>query len=198
MTRLLLATNNPGKQRELQTIFSKLPIELVTPVQAFLDLAVHESGESYLENARLKAHAFAGAVQGWALADDSGLEVEVLDDRPGIYSARLAGPGADDKARRSALLSELGSHLRPWPARFRCVMVLAGPHGQEETAEGICAGRIVPNERGLGGFGYDPIFEVAGTGRTMAELGEEVKNQLSHRGRAAAELMPSLRARLEL
>lgn len=198
MPTLLLATNNPGKQRELQALFSGLSVELVTPAQAMLDLAVHESGESYLDNARLKAHAFARAYQGWALADDSGLEVGALAGRPGVYSARLAGPGADDAARRRQLLEELSGYQRPWRARFRCVIVLAGPQGAQEMGEGICEGVIVPAERGEGGFGYDPIFEVQGTGLTMAELGTEQKNRISHRARAAADILPRLTAQLGL
>lgn len=198
MPRLLLATNNPGKQRELQAILSDLALELVTPAQAMLDLSVHESGESYLDNARLKAHSFARAFQGWSLADDSGLEVEALAGRPGLYSARLAGPGAGDAERRQQLLSELQDHPPPWSARFRCVMVLAGPDGSEDSAEGICPGVVVPQERGHGGFGYDPIFEVAGTSRTMAELGIQEKNLISHRARAALEILPRLQARLGL
>lgn len=198
MPRLLLATNNPGKQRELQSLFSGLSLELLTPAEAMLDLSVHESGESYLDNARLKAQAFAQAYRGWALADDSGLEVEALGGRPGLYSARLAGPGAGDSDRRRQLLEELQGHPRPWRARFRCVMVLVGPQGSEETGHGFCEGVIVPHERGQGGFGYDPIFEVRGTGRTMAELGTEQKNSVSHRARAAADILPRLRAQLDI
>lgn len=198
MKRLLLATNNPGKQRELRAILAPLPLELLTPTQAMLALEVHESGESYLDNARLKAHSFARALSGWALADDSGLEVEVLDGRPGLYSARLGGEGRDDASRRALLLELLSAYPRPWHARFRCTMVLAGPDGVESWSEGSCAGVIVPQERGRGGFGYDPIFEVSGTGQTMAELGPEQKNTLSHRARAAAQLMPEIRRHFNL
>lgn len=198
MSQLLLATNNPGKQRELQAILAQLQLDLVTPAQAMLALEVHESGESYLDNARLKAHSFARAYAGWALADDTGLEVEALDGRPGLYSARLAGEQGDDASRRALLLELLAEHPRPWVARFRCTMVLAGPDGSEAWSEGICPGVIVPEARGQGGFGYDPVFEVAGTGQTMAELGPERKNTLSHRARAAEKLLPEIRRRLNL
>ncbi len=196
MPRLLLATSNPGKLDELQALLAGLPYELTTPAELGLKLEVAEIGEDYAANAGLKAAAYARAASCWALADDSGLEVEALDGAPGLRSARLAGPGASDADRRQVLLAQLQPHPRPWRARFRAVVALSSPQGTLETAEGICPGEVIPEARGAGGFGYDPIFLVEGTGQTMAELTMAEKNRLSHRARAVEAIRPILVARL--
>ena len=185
---LLLATNNQGKLRELRSLLTDLTnVELVFPKDVGLELDVKEVGETYAENAALKARAFANASGLIALADDSGLEVDALDGAPGLHSARYSPKmNATDADRRSYLLEELSSKPRPWTARFRATIAIATLDGNVQFAEGICEGEISPQERGTGGFGYDPIFVLAGMDKTMAELSEQEKNQVSHRARAAA------------
>jgi XTP/dITP diphosphohydrolase len=198
MTTLLIASSNPGKLRELHALLEGLPISLLEPKAIEIERQVEESGKDYTENARLKAFTYARASGLWTLADDSGLEVEALDNAPGMHSARLAGSGGSDSDRRRLLLEMLRPHPRPWKARFRCVVALASPGGDISLAEGICQGEIIPTERGSGGFGYDPIFQVKGTGQTMAELAPEEKNRISHRARAVEALMPTLLKKLGL
>ncbi len=198
MRKLLLATGNPGKLREMRALLGDLPVQLLDPDSLGLKLQVEESEQDYAANARLKATTFARASGLWALADDSGLEVEALGGGPGPRSARLAGPEADDEARRQRLLELLAPHPPPWPARFRCVMALAGPDGAVDVVQGTCRGEILPEPRGRGGFGYDPLFLVEGMERTMAELAPHEKNRVSHRARAMQAMLPLLRARLGL
>jgi XTP/dITP diphosphohydrolase len=185
MLKLLLASNNSGKLREILALLEDLPLELVTPRQAGLLLDVAEDGSTYAENAARKALAFSRAGGMLTLADDSGLEVEALHGEPGLHSARyLRKPGATDADRRAFLLQKLKGLPRPWQARFRCTVALADPSGEIQFAEGACSGEIIPEERGQDGFGYDPIFLLPDLGRTMAELSLEEKNRLSHRARA--------------
>jgi len=184
--RLLIATNNQGKVRELQEILSDLHVELVTPTQIGLALEVEEDGSTYEENAAKKALAFAHASGLIALADDSGLEVDALDGAPGIHSARYSSkPGATDADRRAYLLEKLADKPRPWAAYFHATIAVATPDGEMQFSEGNCPGEIIPEERGSGGFGYDPIFFLPELGQTMAELPAAEKNRLSHRARAA-------------
>jgi XTP/dITP diphosphohydrolase len=193
MIKLLLGTNNPGKIREIRSLLGGLEQEVLTPKELGLDLKVKETGNSYQENAIIKAQAFAKAAKLWCLADDSGLEVEVLDGAPGLYSSRYAGkPGATDADRRRALLQNLAGVPRPWKAAFRCTVALCSPDGRIFIKEGVCQGEIIPEERGAGGFGYDPIFQLAEADSTMAELSPEVKNELSHRGQAVRLIRPHL------
>jgi XTP/dITP diphosphohydrolase len=193
MSKLLIATQNRGKIREIEALLSDLKIELVTPKQLDLSLKVEESGQTYAQNAALKAIAFANAARMLALADDSGLEVDALDGLPGLHSARFAPqPGAQDADRRVYLLKRLQGHARPWLARFRCVIALAKEGGEVNFSEGICRGEIIPEERGQNGFGYDPIFLIPELGKTMAELQMEEKNLLSHRARAVLAAKPIL------
>jgi XTP/dITP diphosphohydrolase len=194
MKKLLLATTNKGKLRELRAILADLPVELVTPADIGLDLDVLEDGSTYAENAARKALAFAHASGLAALADDSGLEVDALDGAPGLYSARYSSkPGATDADRRAHLLANLSGKPRPWTARFHATVALASREGRVQFAEGICHGEIIPEERGSNGFGYDPIFLMAEFGKTMAELPEEIKNRLSHRARAVEAAKPILK-----
>lgn len=193
MKKLLLATNNAGKIKELRALLQGMKAEILTPNELGLELDVMESGDTYLENATKKAIAFAKASGMLSLADDSGLEVAALDGAPGIYSARYSPKkGASDKDRREYLLEQLQSKPRPWMARFHCTVVLASPSGETLSSDGECRGEIIPQERGIGGFGYDPIFLINGTGRTMAELGMAEKNRLSHRARAIQSIWPFL------
>lgn len=194
MNKLLIATNNQGKVLELQELLTGSGIEFVTPAQINLQLEVEEDGSNYQENAGKKAIAFAQASGMIALADDSGLEVEALNGAPGLYSARYSPkPGAKDKDRRDFLLENLKDKPRPWKAHFHATIAVARPNGEIEFAEGNCFGEIIPEERGTGGFGYDPIFLMHELGKTMAELEMEEKNKLSHRARAVIAAMPILK-----
>ncbi len=198
MNKLLIATNNQGKIKELHELLDELEIELITPSQIGLNLDVLEDGATYAENATKKALAFAQASGLISLADDSGLEVDALNGEPGLFSARygtlplnpeeLGGAGGgqnklSDGERRMYLLKQLHGKPRPWIARFRAVIAIA-KDGNVQLFEGICEGEIIPEERGSGGFGYDPIFLLPEFGKTMAELPMEEKNRLSHRARA--------------
>lgn len=194
MPKLLIATENQGKLREFQELLAGLGYELVTPRQVGLTLNVIEDGDTYAENAGKKARAYASASGLVALADDSGLEVEALDGAPGLYSARYhPRPGASDADRRTYMLENLGEKPRPWKAHFHATVAVATPGGELYFAEGNCYGEIIPEERGAGGFGYDPIFLVGGLGYTMAELSMDEKNRLSHRALAVQNAIPILK-----
>jgi XTP/dITP diphosphohydrolase len=187
MKQLLIATNNKGKIKELQDLLKDTGIELVTPAQIGLELDVVEDGSTYAENATKKAIAFAQASGLVSLADDSGLEVDALDGAPGLYSARYGsvdGGKLSDAERRAILIQNLQDKPHPWTARFHATIAVARPDGETHLAEGFCEGEIIPEERGTGGFGYDPIFLLSELGKTMAELSTEEKNRLSHRARA--------------
>ena len=185
MLKLLLASQNSGKLREMQFILRDLPIQIIAPAEIGIHLQVEETGKTYAENAALKAKAFAKASGLIALGDDSGLEVDALEGKPGLYSARYAPiSNASDADRRAFLLENLHPHPRPWTARFRATLAIAQPNGEIFFTEGSCEGEIIPEERGTGGFGYDPIFYLPEIGFTMAELSEEEKNRLSHRAKA--------------
>jgi len=194
MPKLLIGTHNLGKQAELRALLDRPELELVTLQDLGIELEVPEPGPDYATHAREKALAFARAANLWAVSDDSGLEVDALGGAPGLGSARLGGKGHTDRDRRQILLEMLRSHPRPWTGRFRATVALASPDGQVELAEGICPGEILPKERGSGGFGYDPLFLVEGTGKTMAELSLSEKNRVSHRARAIRALLPALRS----
>jgi XTP/dITP diphosphohydrolase len=184
--RLLVATNNPGKLREYQDLLAGLDVELSGLTDLGITTEADETGQTFEENARIKAAAYGRMSGLLTLADDSGLEVEVLSGAPGIYSARYAGKGATDADRYRKLLVALASV--PWEkraARFRCVIALAWPDGHNETFEGQCEGVIAFEPKGTNGFGFDPVFYMPEHGCTMAELPEEKKNQISHRARAA-------------
>jgi len=193
MNKLLIATNNKGKVKELQDLLKDTGIELITPSQIHLELEILEDGNTYAENATKKAIAFAKASGLISLADDSGLAVDALNGAPGLYSARYSPkPGATDADRRAYLLQNLQDKPRPWTARFHATIAIAIPNGETHLAEGICEGEIIPEERGTGGFGYDPIFLLPELGKTMAELSMDEKNRLSHRAKAAINAKPIL------
>jgi XTP/dITP diphosphohydrolase len=180
---LLIATNNAAKLREFRALLA--PIQLVGPADLSLKLEVEEDGRSFLENATLKAAAFSSAANQVALADDSGLEVDALQGAPGIHSARFGTPDLDDAGRCQLLLD----HLRDLAAdrrqaRFRCCIVAVAPDGRSCRAEDTCEGIIAPASAGQEGFGYDPIFYLPEQQKTMAQIGPEMKNQISHRARA--------------
>lgn len=193
MDRLLLATRNPGKLFEMQSLLAGLPFQLVLPESILPDLEVAEDGSTYAENATRKALAYQKGSGMVALADDSGLEVDALGGAPGLHSARYSPiPGAKDADRRNLLLDNLAAFPRPWTAHFHCTMAVATPSGELIITEGDCPGEIIPIERGTNGFGYDPIFLLAGLDQTMAELSTAEKNQLSHRALAIQAAKPIL------
>lgn len=191
--RVLIASTNPGKLREIQEILADESFHLLLPQDLGLNLEVAEDGQTYAENAAKKALAYWRASGLVTLADDSGLEVDVLDGAPGLYSARYSSvPGATDADRRALLLANLRGFPRPWRAHFHCTVAIAGPDGALYLAEGDCPGEIIPEERGENGFGYDPIFLLPERGLTMAELSSAEKNQISHRARALQVALPIL------
>ena len=192
--KLLLATNNQAKIREYRSLLQNLPLELVTLAEQGIATVVDEVGESLEENARLKATLLATESQLIALADDSGLEVDALGGEPGPLSARYAGEGASDKQRVDYLLSRLKDI--PWEkrtARFRCVIAIARPQGEVILCNGECRGFIAFEPRGEKGFGYDPIFYLPDSDKTVAELPLEIKNRISHRGQAARKAVEVLK-----
>lgn len=199
MTKLLLASGNVGKLREIQAILAEEGIqtpslELILPAQLGIQLDVKEDGANYAENAAKKARAYAKASGLAVLADDSGLEVDALDGQPGLYSARYAPwPHATDADRRRYLLQNLQDKPRPWTAHFHCTVAIAAPDSEMAYAEGNCPGVIIPEERGTNGFGYDPIFLLPDLDLTMAELPMAQKNRLSHRARAVHAALPILK-----
>ena len=200
-TELALATTNEGKIREISAICVDWPVKkwhfgrsFAQPEQVSRSWPnVEETGDTYLENALLKARAVATALGVPALADDSGIEVEALGGAPGVRSARFAGEDATDQANLRLLIDR----IRDVPeaertARYRCVAVCAWPDRRGVWAEGTCEGRLILEPRGTGGFGYDPIFVREGESRTMAELTDDEKNAISHRGRAFRALRAKL------
>lgn len=193
--RIVVASQNPGKAREIARILADWE---VASLDAFPPVAFPEEGGDYEENARVKARTAALALGLPCVADDSGLEVEALDGRPGAYSARYGGPGLDDAGRWRKLLEELADRPAPRRARFYCVAACAWPDGESVVAEGACPGVILESARGDGGFGYDPVFSPdAHAGRSMAELDRAEKDAISHRGRALEALAPQIRARAD-
>ena len=199
VTRLLVATNNPGKVKEYEELLKDLPVEITFPAQEGAVLDVEETGLTFEENARIKALAFAHATGLLTLADDSGLEVDALDGGPGVYTKRYAGPDAGDEDNNSKLLRELeGLPPEERGARYQCVLAYWEPASGDEPVfrDGQFEGRIASERRGTGGFGYDPIFEPedeAPGGRTVGQMSADEKHALSHRGKAARAMAEYLR-----
>ena len=190
---IVLATSNSGKLAELRALLADLPIQLLSVADVLGEkLSIVEDGATFEDNALIKARAVCRATRTIALADDSGLEVDALGGRPGVRSARFAHERATDAENNAALLRELENiEEGQRSARFRCVLALVSPwrEGDEHVASGSCEGSIARAPRGNGGFGYDPLFVVAGQdGRAMAELSEEDKNRISHRALAVKSL----------
>ncbi len=191
---LLLGTANRKKGMELAGLLRPAGVKIRTLADFRVDFSVAEQGESFAANARLKAAEYARRLRRWVLADDSGLEVDALGGRPGVFSARYAGPEANDESNNLLLLDQLGDLPLPRrTARFVCHVAVADPAGEiQAQSRAACRGRIVYQPRGAKGFGYDPLFEIVEYHRTFAELGERVKAVLSHRARATARLVPQL------
>jgi XTP/dITP diphosphohydrolase len=194
---IVIATTNEGKLTELRALLADLPVQLLSVKDVLGDApTINETGVTFDQNALAKARAICDATSLYALADDSGLEVEALDGRPGVRSARFAHERATDAENNAALLRELEAVADAGrAAKFRCVLALASPWSKDhvETVEGSCEGVIARAPRGSGGFGYDPLFIVPELGnRVMAELSEDEKNGISHRARAVRALRPVL------
>ena len=193
MRQLLVATRNVHKTEEisfiLEGLFRVLDLSAVAGAPE-----VEETGTTFVENARLKAVAISKTTGGLVLADDSGLEVDALGGEPGVYSARYAGPGAEDATNNRKLLAELaGIPEQKRTGRFRCVMVISREGEVLEEFEGCVEGMILEEEKGAGGFGYDPLFVPEGHTQSFAELGPRIKNGLSHRARAMEKVVAWLR-----
>lgn len=191
--KIVLASGNPGKLREIRKILGDFGVEVV-PQSEFGVEDADETGTTFIENALLKARHAVAATGLAALADDSGLAVDALDGRPGVYSARYSGPGATDESNNQRLLEELrGVPDDARGAAFHCVVCIAYPDGREPLiGEGAWRGRILHETQGEGGFGYDPLFFVEETGCSSAELDADDKNRRSHRGRALQDLVRQL------
>lgn len=196
MKRLLVATRNRGKLKEIRAVLDGLVEELLCVADLPELQETVEDGATFVDNALKKAREACLASGLPVLADDSGLVVDGLDGRPGVLSARFAGPAADDAANNHKLLAELA--LLPMASRkaaFVCVMAFVHPDGTEQTFQGIVSGRILDGLRGEGGFGYDPLFLVDGFQQTMAELSLDEKNHISHRGQALRAFQTYMRQR---
>lgn len=195
-TKLLVGTRNAAKFREYQELLAHLPLELTSLKGEGIELRIRETGESFRQNAILKARGYAEISGLPTLTDDSGLEVEALGGEPGVRSARYVGPRVSDEELNRFLLAKLEGI--PWEkrkARFQCVAALAKPQGETHITEGHCAGIIALSPAGKYGFGYDPIFYLPEYGLTMAQLKPEAKNRISHRAMAAkkmAKLLPRI------
>lgn len=191
---ILLATTNAGKLREVRAVLVGLPVALTCLADHPAMAEAVEDAESFEGNARIKALHHARLIGSWALADDSGLEVDALGGAPGVYSARYAGVPGDDAANNARLVGALrGVSREQRTARFRCVLALADPHEVRAVTTGTIEGLIVDEPRGENGFGYDPHFLVPELGKTTAELPPEQKNAISHRGQA----LRAMRAAIE-
>ena len=194
--KYVLATANPGKVSEMREILSELEIDIISRNELGIDDDVEETGTTFFENAKIKAEAIC-AVSGMpTIADDSGLIVDALDGRPGVYSSSYGGEELTASERCAYLLSEM-KNMEQRRAKFVCTIVCIFPDGDLLTADGECAGAIVTKPRGSGGFGYDPVFLPDGHNRTMAELSSNEKNAISHRGialRKFSKLLKSFKA----
>ena len=195
--RVVLASGNRGKLRELDSLLAPFGLDLVAQTTLGVETPP-ETGKTFAENALLKARYAAAATKLPALADDSGIEVDALDGRPGIYSARYAGEGATDQANLRKMLDEIRDvPTRQRTARYQCVIAFVASDTDTKPllASGTWEGTLISTPRGLGGFGYDPIFVPQGFDRTAAELDPEEKNSLSHRGQALRALVTQLQNR---
>ena len=191
MKEIIIATKNRGKVRDFEQLFSKKGIK-VKSLLDFPDLPdVEETGTTFIENAVIKAESIVNELNKPVIADDSGLSVDVLGGEPGVYSARYAGPNKNDEENIQKVLHELkGVPSAKRTGRFHCALALAIPNGKTHVVEGTCEGLITNEPIGDRGFGYDPVFFVKEKGKTMAELTNEQKNEISHRAKALQKLVP--------
>lgn len=193
--KVIFATGNAGKIREAGEILAELGMEVISMKEAKVVAEPEENGKTYAENALIKARAVAALTEGViVLADDSGLEIDYLNNEPGIYSARYLGEGTSYRVKNNNLIERLqGVEDEKRTARFMCAIAAVLPDGRELTTLGVVEGRIGYEEKGEGGFGYDPIFYLPEFGKTTAELSEEEKNAISHRGRALRAMAEELK-----
>jgi len=187
LQEIIVATNNRGKVVEIQEILKNAPFQVIPIGQIYPTFSVEEDGMSYAENAIKKARQASRLTGKIAIADDSGLEVDALDGAPGIYSARFGGEVLPFPEKIALLLQQVGETTQR-TARFRCVIAVVSPDGNVKTCEGVCEGMVAHEPRGGFGFGFDPIFWLPEYQKTMAELEPEVKNVISHRGKALRQL----------
>ena len=188
---LIIASNNKHKIEELKKILAHSMFKVMSMSEAGFCHEIEETGQTFEENAILKARSIALEKHTFVFADDSGLEVEALDYRPGVYSARYAGEGASDSDRINKLLRELSAHSNR-KARFVCAIAISTPDGKVETFRGEVYGMIIDHPRGKNGFGYDPVFVPEGYDKTFAELESEVKNKISHRAKASQKMLEAI------
>lgn len=194
MQKLLIATHNQGKLREFRQLLTDLDLEVTDLDAVGITHDVEETGTTFAENAILKARAYAEMTGLLTWSDDSGLEVDALDGRPGVYSARYGGPGLTSEDRYKLLLEELRAYPRDtWTARFRCVVALVLPNGELHQVDDTLEGIITDQPAGSHGFGYDPVFYLPEYQATLAELTPDIKNQISHRGKASRHAKQLLR-----
>lgn len=195
--KIVFATGNTGKMREIREILADLDLEVVSMKEIGFNMPIEENGTTFEENALIKARAVAGQCGEIVLADDSGLEVDYLNGDPGIYSARYMGEETPYSIKNAAIIERLaGVSDEKRTARFVCAIAAVFPDGQELVTLGEIQGRIDYGEKGKNGFGYDPIFYVPEFGKTTAELTDEEKNSISHRGRALRKMKEKLRGRI--
>ncbi|MDA0770413.1 MAG: RdgB/HAM1 family non-canonical purine NTP pyrophosphatase [Chloroflexi bacterium] len=195
MEKLLIATHNQGKLKELSSLLEGVPFELVSLADVGIEHDVDETGATLEVNAALKAETYSRLSGLPTLADDSGLEVDSLGGEPGVHSARYAGEGATDNDRIALLLSNLADKPQPWSAGFRCVVAIVWPGRPAELYPGECLGEIIIEPRGSNGFGYDPVFMIPQEDKTMAELTAAEKNRVSHRSAAVLKARDALMRR---
>lgn len=181
--KIIVATKNQGKVKEIAKIFAELGLEVVTQEAANIDIDVEETGDTFEKNALIKARAVSMLCDDIVIADDSGLCVDALDGRPGVYSARYAGPDADDLQKIKKLLSEM-ENVQDRRAKFMCCVALVTPDGREFVSHGEVLGKILSEPEGENGFGYDPVFFSDELQKSFAVATSEEKNSISHRGRA--------------
>lgn len=194
--RIVFATGNEGKLREIKEILGDLKLEIVSMKDAGIQTEIEENGSTYEENALIKARAVAALAEAGdiVMADDSGLEIDYLNREPGIYSARYLGEDTSYRIKNQNLIERLtGVPDEKRTARFVCAIAAVLPDGRELTSRGVIEGRIGYEEKGTGGFGYDPIFQVPELGKSTAELTEDEKNAVSHRGRALRGMKEELK-----
>lgn len=197
MKKIVFATGNEGKMREIRDILADLNTEVLSMKQAGIDIRIEENGSTFEENAVIKAKAVAGYCGEVVLADDSGLEIDYLNKEPGIYSARYMGEDTPYSVKNMHLIERLkGVPDEKRTARFVCAIAAVFPDGEVVTATGVIEGRIDYKEKGSNGFGYDPIFFIPELLKTAAELSDSEKNKISHRGKALDKMKEELRKRL--
>lgn len=199
MKRIIFATGNAGKMREIREILADLPVQVVSMKEAGIQADIVEDGKTFSENAVIKAKAIMEMTGEVVLADDSGLEIDYLNKEPGIYSARYMGEDTSYRVKNANLIARLsGVPDEKRTARFVCAIAAAFPDGTVKITEGTIEGRIGYEEKGENGFGYDPIFYVPEYGCSTAQLSEEEKNKISHRGKALTNMKEILKAALEM